>query len=176
MCHHASGCWQRDRPEPYALGLAALAIVSLPPCFPLSLSPSLPPHLKHEVLDDAVELAALVVQRHAVGGLALVALAQVQEVRARLGAGVGVQLERDALGFLVSHLWAERLVVERGASSPCDMAVKRPSKEPMAHVRKHGTRHTGGLLVVSQTASHRLNFVACEHTPFLLRLLARCVF
>lgn len=61
-------------------------------------------HLQHEALDDPVELAPLVVHRDALGRVALVSLTQVQEVGARLGAGVRVQLERDALGFLVSDL------------------------------------------------------------------------
>ena len=61
-------------------------------------------HLQHEALDDPVELAPLVVHRDAIGCVALVSLAKVQEVGARLGAGVGVQLERDALDVLVSNL------------------------------------------------------------------------
>lgn len=68
------------------------------------ISFSLMGHLQHEALDDPVELAPLVVHRDALGCVALVSLAQVQEVGARLGAGVGVQLERDALDFLVSNL------------------------------------------------------------------------
>lgn len=69
-----------------------------------SLSPCLANYLKHEVLDDPVELAPLVVHRDALRRQALVALAQVQEVGARLGARVGVQVERHALRLLVSDL------------------------------------------------------------------------
>lgn len=54
-----------------------------------------------------MELAPLVVQRDATRSLTLVALAQVQEVRARLGAHVGVQLERNALRLLVPNLPGE---------------------------------------------------------------------
>lgn len=61
-------------------------------------------HLQHEVLDDPVELAPLVVHRDALRRVAFVSLAQVQEVGARFRTGVGVQLERDALSFLVSNL------------------------------------------------------------------------
>lgn len=43
-------------------------------------------HLKHEILDNAVEYAVLVVQRYARRRRPLVTLAQVQEVGTRLRA------------------------------------------------------------------------------------------
>lgn len=92
-------------------------------------------YLQHEVLDDPVELAPLVVHRDPLGRVALVPLAQVQEVGARLGAGVGVQLECDALDFLVANLETRvrmlnapfRREIGRGMGVPKLVVVVRPS-------------------------------------------------
>lgn len=58
--------------------------------------------LDHELLDDAVELGALVGQRLARLALALLARAEGAEVVGRLGDDVIVELERDAPGGLVA--------------------------------------------------------------------------
>lgn len=59
-------------------------------------------YLDHELLDDAVEDGALVVQGRAGLAQALLAGAQAAEVLGRLGDEVGVELHGDAAGGLVA--------------------------------------------------------------------------
>lgn len=63
--------------------------------------------LDHELLDDAVELAALVVQGLSRLSQALLAGAEGAEVLGRLGHNVIVQLKGDAAGSLVADLDVE---------------------------------------------------------------------
>lgn len=83
----------------------------------LQRASSLESHLQHEVLDDPVEGASLVVERFARGSLALVTFAQVKEVRTRLGARIGEQLDRDALRLLAAHLPAGEAITSSAQAS-----------------------------------------------------------
>merc|ERR1719433_2266469 len=69
------------------------------------------PPLDHEVWDDAVELATLVVERHTTGGIAFVTRAKVHKVRNCFWNGASKQPDCNALWCLIANLHVEEDLV-----------------------------------------------------------------
>merc|ERR1719350_1386876 len=69
------------------------------------------PSLDHEVWDDAVKLAPLVVERHTTGGLTFVTRAKVHKVRNRLWNSVSEKPNCNPLWCLITNLHIKKDLV-----------------------------------------------------------------
>mmetsp|Transcript_60462 Transcript_60462/g.129689 ORF Transcript_60462/g.129689 Transcript_60462/m.129689 type:complete len:223 (-) Transcript_60462:13-681(-) len=115
-----------------------------------AVAPGEVPSLDHEVGDDAVELAALVVKRMAGRGLALVTRAKANKVVYRLWHGIAVEADGHTLGLIVPDLNVEEnLLRDRGILSRVDgcqgQEHQERSPEHAAHRRHRHGAESGSL-------------------------------